>query len=185
VSLNKLREMAELFKTEMDDMTRHVRSIELHILDSYVRAGLMQMAPFPTTKAPFAQPRQPSSPPQAGQSESSVSPLGMNRQPISPAAKSSLPFVTSVSKFSATVVRAANGSHRPIPHPIHEENFSTLSGTFLDGGQGRTGDPYEQRRINSEHVFSDVATPRRDTSWSARPIDSFPFFEGLECVHPS
>jgi len=83
VSLNKLREMAELFKTEMDDMTRHVRSIELHILDSYVRAGLMQMAPFPTTKAPFAQPRQPSSPPQAGQSESSVSPLGMNRQPIS------------------------------------------------------------------------------------------------------
>jgi len=145
VSLNELREKAELFKTEMDDTTRRVQSIELHILDSSVRAGPMKMAPSSTAKPRFAQPLQLSSPLQAGQFDSPVSPLW----PISSAAKSSLPFVTSVSNSSATIVRTAKGSYPPILQPIPEENFPMLSGTLLDGGQGKTGDQCEQNRINS------------------------------------
>jgi len=147
VSLNELREKAELFKTEMDDTTRRVGSIELHILDSFVRAGPLQMAPPPTTKPRFAQPLQPSLPLQAGQFESPVSPLGINRQPVSPATKS-VSLAASMSKSPATAIRTTNGFQPPILQPITEGKFPMLSGTSLDGGQGKTVDLYEQNRIN-------------------------------------
>merc|ERR1712137_1059478 len=144
VSLNELREKADLFKTEMDDMTKRVwDAIEMHthdirvddIIDAdnmskcgsvssdrrgpqFAQAGPLRMAP-PTTKPQFAQQRQPSSGVQASQQSN----------PTSPVAKT-LPFATRVSSPSAAI-RTATGSQLLISQPL-SETPSTLSGTSLD-----------------------------------------------------